>query len=119
MKKIKSLALAALFMSATAVAVTSCGGGEAEEIKQDSGLGVVKFLVSKLDGDIKVDVSKKEDIAKVLEMKAEDEYMSGKKNLKIKVITFLKAFLYTKELFNQSATILFMTMTKKKLQKRC
>ncbi len=84
MKKIKSLALAALFMSATAVAVTSCGGGEAEEIKQDSGLGVVKFLVSKLDGDIKVDVSKKEDIAKVLEMKAEDEYMSGKKEFKDK-----------------------------------
>jgi hypothetical protein len=84
MKKIKSLAIAALFMSATAVAVTSCGGGEAEEIKQDSGLGVIKFLMSKLEGNLKFDATKKEDIAKVLEMKAEDEYMSGKKEFKDK-----------------------------------
>ncbi len=75
MKKIKSLAIAALVVSATAATFTSCEG----EIKQDSGLGVVKFLVSKLEGDLKFDASKKEDIAKALEMKAEDEYMSGKK----------------------------------------
>ena len=76
MKKIKSLAIAALMVSATAATFTSCGEGE---IKQDSGLGVVKFLVSKLEGDLKFDASKKEDIAKALEMTAEDEYMSGKK----------------------------------------
>lgn len=81
MKKIKSLALAALMVSATAATFTSCGGGE---IKQDSGLGVVKFLVSKLEGDLKFDASKKEDIAKALDMKAEDEYMSGKKEFKEK-----------------------------------
>jgi hypothetical protein len=81
MKKFKTLALASLMVGATAASLTSCKSGE-EEIKQDSGLGMVKFLVQQTEGAIKFDETKKEDIAKIFEVKADDEYMSGKKEFK-------------------------------------
>jgi hypothetical protein len=81
MKNFKTLALASLMIGATATSLTSCKGGE-EEIKQDSGLGMVKFLVQQTESAIKFDETKKEDIAKIFEVTADDEYMSGKKEFK-------------------------------------